>query len=109
MSRAAPRSATSTVAVAIAVAVASPHCAPPRPSSSLPVILPQCPDFPTGNAIGYCSGGGCGQVCTGAFRNCNLDFADGCEVNLGTDSSNCGNCGIVVGGSLTMRTCSGVR
>ena len=41
---------------------------------------------------------GCGQgmckvaSCMGAFRDCNLSFADGCEVNTATNLQHCGAC-----------------
>jgi len=31
--------------------------------------------------------------CVAGFANCNGYAADGCEVNLMTDPSNCGSCG----------------
>jgi hypothetical protein len=35
--------------------------------------------------------------CDSDQTNCNNDWSDGCEINLMTDSSNCGSCGVVCG------------
>jgi len=46
-------------------------------------------------------------VCDPGYQNCNLTAADGCEVNLNTDPSNCGSCGRVcpTGLSCVMGSC----
>jgi hypothetical protein len=51
-----------------------------------------CPD-PT-NATGVCVAGACDLVCTGTYRDCNVDPSDGCEIDVeSTDLDNCGACG----------------
>ena len=41
-----------------------------------------------------CSGGVCGiGACTGAFKDCNMNPNDGCEVDSSSDVGNCGACG----------------
>jgi hypothetical protein len=45
-----------------------------------------------------CSDGDCvydvtDQRCNAGFGNCDGDWSNGCEVNLNTDSNNCGSCG----------------
>ena len=46
-------------------------------------------------------------VCDPGYQNCNLTAADGCEVNLNTDPSNCRSCGRVcpTGLSCVMGSC----
>ena len=46
------------------------------------------------NGTGVCALGLC-QIafCKGGFKDCNNDVKDGCEINLGTDLKNCGDCG----------------
>lgn len=46
------------------------------------------------NAWPTCSGGQCGYTCKDGFKDCNGLPADGCEVELATDVSNCGFCGV---------------
>jgi hypothetical protein len=54
-----------------------------------------CPAVP--GADRTCAGSTCGFVCTHSygqtFSDCNGVAADGCEVNLASDRSNCGTCG----------------
>src|SRR6185436_12747352 len=47
-----------------------------------------------GRANAVCNAGRCeiGQ-CWSSWGDCNLDAADGCEVNLHYDVTNCGGCG----------------
>ncbi len=48
------------------------------------------------NATGIlCNAGSCdyGSCASASFKDCNGVHADGCEVNIGTDVSNCGACG----------------
>ena len=47
------------------------------------------------------------SLCNPGFANCNNEAADGCEVNLNTDSSNCGSCGHIcpAGTSCVMGSC----
>ena len=39
-----------------------------------------------------CQGGECSYVCFPGFANCDKDDDNGCEANLKTDPSHCGNC-----------------
>ena len=42
-----------------------------------------------------CAGGSCSIVdCQGSFRDCNKESGDGCEVNVASDPSHCGACGM---------------
>jgi len=47
------------------------------------------------------------SVCDPGYANCNMEAADGCEVNLNTDPGNCGSCGRVcaTGTSCVMGSC----
>jgi len=48
------------------------------------------------NGVGHCVNGACGLAsCNAGFADCNASAADGCEVNVASDSSNCGACGQV--------------
>lgn len=49
-----------------------------------------CPGAP--NAIPVCSGAGCGLMCVGTYADCDLDPANGCEVDLASDPLHCGSC-----------------
>jgi hypothetical protein len=56
---------------------------------------------------------GCGDACTiwrcdSGYRDCNAAVADGCEVNVTSDSANCGQCGRACKGGQKCRhgTCS---
>ena len=54
----------------------------------------------TGSAS--CSAGVCGLgSCLAGWANCNMNSADGCEVNYNTDPANCGGCGKVCGAGQT--------
>ncbi len=64
-----------------------------------------CPGAP--NASPVCTGGICGINCVGSFRNCDGNNANGCEINITTDSQNCGACGNVCSLPNAMATCSG--
>jgi hypothetical protein len=46
------------------------------------------------NATATCEGGRCGYVCATGFSDCDLDPANGCEVDLQTDATRCGTCSI---------------
>jgi len=48
-------------------------------------------------------------ACSGGFGNCNATAADGCEVNLATNTSHCGRCGnaCVVGSNATATCAAG--
>jgi hypothetical protein len=47
------------------------------------------------NATRTCTGGTCGFTCTAGFADCNMNPADGCEVNTQTATAHCGGCGRV--------------
>jgi|GEM_PF-1212356 hypothetical protein len=52
-----------------------------------------CP--PLTNASPACISGNCGiGSCNPGFLDCDLNAANGCEVNKNTDPNNCGNCGV---------------
>ncbi len=54
-----------------------------------------CPDPGLANEVAACIGTGtCSFVCKWPYGDCNGNPADGCEVDLSTDSSNCGACGV---------------
>jgi len=46
------------------------------------------------NATGECTLGECSFECYSNYKNCNVDWSDGCEVNTLFDNNNCGDCGI---------------
>ncbi len=46
------------------------------------------------NANARCTSGSCGLVsCNSGFGDCDVDAATGCETNVSSDESNCGQCG----------------
>lgn len=47
------------------------------------------------NATTTCSGGICSYTCNTGFADCNANSADGCEISLLSNTSNCGACGNV--------------
>lgn len=47
------------------------------------------------NAASVCSSGDCAYVCAAGYADCNLDPADGCEVELDSNALHCGQCGAV--------------
>src|SRR5439155_26402 len=48
------------------------------------------------NGVAGCAGGVCGIAsCNGSFRDCDMNAADGCEIDTSGDASNCGACGKV--------------
>ena len=47
---------------------------------------------PPANATATCSGSACGFTCLPGFADCDGLPGNGCEVNLSTDSGNCGTC-----------------
>lgn len=57
------------------------------------VQLPTCPKYQFLVSTG--SSYVCSVACAAPLSDCNLNPADGCEVNLSTDSRNCGSCGNV--------------
>jgi hypothetical protein len=56
------------------------------------------------NASATCAGGSCKLTCSLGFQDCNMVYGDGCEVNVKTDSKNCGMCGNDC--TLMGKTCS---
>jgi len=64
------------------------------------------------NATASCAAGRCAVAsCNAGFADCNMNPADGCEVNLNTSASNCGRCGnvcVFAGGTAacTMGACT---
>jgi hypothetical protein len=69
------------------------------------------------NGIGSCTNGSCTDEitgCFGGFEDCDLDPANGCETDLGSDPNNCGDCGnscnvngagFCANGACTITTC----
>ena len=53
-----------------------------------------CPSPPNSRSV--CMSGVCSFKCNSGFADCDKIAANGCEVNLGTNSANCGHCGNVV-------------
>ena len=45
-----------------------------------------------------CTSGSCKVTCDSGYGDCDGDPANGCEVNVDTDPSNCGTCGHVCSG-----------
>lgn len=59
------------------------------------------------NATEGCSAGNCTvSSCDAGYANCNALTADGCEVNVVSDTSNCGNCGHVCSTNHASTSCS---
>jgi hypothetical protein len=54
-----------------------------------------CPNPPNGSAT--CTAGVCGLMCNAGFADCDGLQITGCEVNLVTDTGNCGMCGMICG------------
>ncbi len=60
------------------------------------------------NGTGVCAGGMCGiMMCTGTFADCNMNAADGCEVDKSTSAQNCGMCGNMCSFPNAQATCAG--
>ncbi|KAG0563932.1 hypothetical protein M758_8G066500 [Ceratodon purpureus] len=51
----------------------------------------QCKNVPYASA--KCSNYKCMYTCHAGWKNCNNDWTDGCETDVGKDSNNCGGCG----------------
>lgn len=58
------------------------------------------------NAAAACVAGQCKVSCTEGFGDCNQLTADGCEVNVRADVTNCGSCGTACLVSNATPTCS---
>ena len=58
------------------------------------------------NATRTCASSTCGFTCNSGYGNCDGSATNGCEVNLNTNSSNCGACGVRC---ATGQTCSSGR
>ena len=52
---------------------------------------------PPANAAATCTAGACGFTCLAGFADCDGSAANGCEVNLQTNTTNCGRCGTACG------------
>ena len=61
----------------------------------------------TNHATPTCSGGLCVLSCKGAYRDCNGNEPDGCEVNSATDVNHCGGCASSCSGNHGTPSCSG--
>ena len=60
------------------------------------------------NAVEVCAGGICNiGECSGDYANCNGLLSDGCEVDLDSDSRNCGGCGLACTGDSAVSACFG--
>ena len=60
------------------------------------------------NASAACTGGTCTIAsCNFGYADCNANPADGCELNILTNTSNCGNCGAVCSSANGIPSCSG--
>ncbi|MFO0603598.1 MAG: hypothetical protein U0324_10515 [Polyangiales bacterium] len=59
------------------------------------------------NATAACSAGACGYTaCNAGFADCDGNRANGCEVNLNADPSNCGRCGNACAPANATAACS---
>ncbi len=59
------------------------------------------------NGVPICAASGCAiGSCNGAFRDCDGNYATGCEADTASDASNCGGCGVRCNGANTANTCS---
>ena len=57
------------------------------------------------NAAAECLGGTCGwSVCLMDYADCDTNPTNGCEVNVATDASNCGGCGVHCAGGQSCRS-----
>jgi len=58
------------------------------------------------NGTASCTNGACGITCNAGFDNCDGNVANGCEVNLKTDTSHCGTCPTVCTASNGTPACN---
>ena len=61
------------------------------------------------NITPACSQGQCNGACNAGFSDCNGNKqSDGCEIAIGVDVNNCGNCGTICSGNhIPVRNCGG--
>ena len=53
---------------------------------------------PPANVVATCTAGTCGgDQCATGYADCNMNLADGCEVDISTDPANCGACAMACG------------
>ena len=45
------------------------------------------------HAVTTCTSGVCGFTCNAGYADCDLNAANGCEMNTNTNTNNCGSCG----------------
>ncbi len=50
-----------------------------------------CPVGPNSSAV--CAGSACSIACSAGFADCDMNPANGCEVNIATTATSCGACG----------------
>ncbi|MSP61393.1 MAG: hypothetical protein EXR72_13810 [Myxococcales bacterium] len=56
------------------------------------------------NGVAGCSAGACGIAsCNGAFKDCNSNSGDGCEIDTATNKNNCGVCAKMCGANLVCK------
>ncbi len=67
------------------------------PADGQPLCLDDSGLCTAENADGTCVSGVCSYECHSGFKNCNEDWIDGCETDVMSDSSNCGDCGNACG------------
>ncbi len=53
------------------------------------------------NATATCAAGACGFTCAAGFADCDMNPANGCEVDTRTSATSCGRCGNACPGALT--------
>ncbi len=46
------------------------------------------------NATASCTGSACGFTCDTGWADCDMDPTNGCEMDVSSDESNCGGCGV---------------
>ena len=63
-----------------------------------------CPNAP--NSTATCSAGTCGSRCAVGFADCDMNPANGCEVDTSSSAMHCGRCGNACTGANGTPTCS---